>query len=129
MAQGPQGKPNGKPQNCWEAIHCGREAGGANSAVLGPCPAATDFRLDGINRGKNGGRACWTVPGTQINVGSPPTGVPKTICCLNCTFLRRVESEEGAEFSFLTEAVNRLELVGDIRGQFQPGIRKVGQIL
>ena len=104
MAQGKRAKPNEKPKNCWEVIHCGREVGGANSTVLGVCPVATDHRLDGVNCGLNGGRACWTVPGTHINWGEPATGALKAVSCLNCSFLRQVEKEEGDRFSFLTEA-------------------------
>ena len=95
-------------RNCWEMVRCGREVGGSNAKVLGVCPVATDSRLDGINRGRNGGRACWTVSGTQICWGEPATGVPKAVSCLNCSFLRQVEKEEGDRFSLLTEAAGRL---------------------
>ena len=112
--------------NCWEVIHCGRENGGVNCATLGPCPAATESRLDGINCGKNGGRACWTVPGTQINWGEPSSGVAKTLGCLTCSFMRRVEEEEGTEFSFLTEATERLGLLTSSGDPLSPGKRKRG---
>ena len=111
MTQTRQPAPNQSPKNCWEVIHCGREVGGTNRRVLGVCPTATDQRLDGINRGCNGGRACWTVPSTQINWGETSTGVPKTVSCLSCSFLRQVEKEEGDQFSFLTEAAGRLGFV------------------
>ena len=101
MAQGRQLKPNGSPRNCWEVIRCGRDVGGSNSTVLGVCPVATDQRLDGINRGCNGGRACWTVPGTQINWGEIAARVPYHVSCLTCPFLRQVKTEEGPRFSFL----------------------------
>ncbi len=114
MAQGQQGKPNGNPKNCWEVIHCGREVGGANCVSLGVCPTATDERLDGINGGCNGGRVCWTVPGTQVHWGAPSYSAPKALNCLNCSFLHLVESEEGPRFSFLTEAANRLVLTTHI---------------
>ncbi len=99
-------------QNCWEAIHCGREPGGGNCKVFGVCPAATETRLDGINGGRNAGRSCWAVPGTQIGRGPTATGAPKAFECLNCSFLRKVEQEEGLRFSFLTEAASRLEPCG-----------------
>jgi hypothetical protein len=51
-----------KKSNCWEVIRCGREPGGANENNLGVCPVSTEARLDGVNHGKNGGRACWGVP-------------------------------------------------------------------
>jgi hypothetical protein len=45
--------------NCWQVKKCGREPGGGNEAQLGVCPAATETALQGVNGGKNGGRACW----------------------------------------------------------------------
>ena len=50
--------------NCWEHKRCGRELGGINSKELGICPATVEPRLNGVNSGKNGGRACWAVAGT-----------------------------------------------------------------
>jgi hypothetical protein len=47
-----------KKLNCREIKKCGREPGGAKVKGLGICPASTEERLDGIYRGKNGGRAC-----------------------------------------------------------------------
>ncbi|GBD98556.1 hypothetical protein BMS3Abin07_00576 [bacterium BMS3Abin07] len=52
-------------RNCWEFKGCGREPGGKNAEGLGVCPAATYERLDGIHRGKNGGRVCWIIAGTM----------------------------------------------------------------
>ncbi|MDF1554358.1 MAG: hypothetical protein P1P84_14905 [Deferrisomatales bacterium] len=98
-------------KNCWEAIRCGREPGGSNCKVLGVCPAATETRLDGINGGRNGGRSCWAVPGTQIGWEPTATGVPKAFGCLHCSFLRKVEEEGGVQFSFLTDATRRLGLL------------------
>jgi len=45
--------------NCWEVKKCGREFGGIKSQELGVCPASIQSKVDGINHGKNGGRACW----------------------------------------------------------------------
>lgn len=99
-------------KNCWEAIRCGRELGGSNCAVLGVCPAATETRLNGINHGRNGGRACWTVSGTRIDWGQTASGAPTALGCLHCTFLHRVEKEEGAQFSFLAETATRSGFIG-----------------
>lgn len=41
--------------NCWELRKCGREPGGANVSEFGLCPAATEARVDGMNRGAKGG--------------------------------------------------------------------------
>ena len=51
-------------QNCWEFKSCGRQPGGAKTAELGLCPAATEPRLNGVNSGRNGGRSCWAMTGT-----------------------------------------------------------------
>ena len=50
--------------NCWEFMKCGREPGGMNSIELGICSASVEISIDGINGGKNGGRACWALSGT-----------------------------------------------------------------
>ncbi len=46
-----------KPLNCWEFKSCGRGPGGTAVDKLGPCPAAGDVRVDGVNRRLNGGFA------------------------------------------------------------------------
>jgi len=51
-------------KNCWEIKKCGRETGGAKTRELGVCIASAEKRLDGVNGGKNAGRACWGVSGT-----------------------------------------------------------------
>ena len=48
-------------QNCWEFKKCGREPGGVKTAELGVCPAATTEKANGLNSGRNGGRACWAI--------------------------------------------------------------------
>jgi len=47
--------------NCWEFKKCGREPGGENTERLGVCPVTHETDLDGVNDGKNAGRACWVV--------------------------------------------------------------------
>ena len=34
--------------NCWEFQECGRERGGKKANELGTCPAATQFKLNGL---------------------------------------------------------------------------------
>ena len=45
--------------NCWEFKKCGREPGGRNILQYGVCSIPVAIDCDGINGGKNGGRACW----------------------------------------------------------------------
>lgn len=48
----------GELQNCWEYKKCGREEGGAKASELSVCSAATCTETNGVNEGKNAGRAC-----------------------------------------------------------------------
>jgi len=81
-------------KNCWEVLGCGREEGGGNADDDGVCPACLEERLNGINNGVNGGRACWAVSDT--NCGNKAT--EKLIRCLECSFFKQVEYEEGRNF-------------------------------
>lgn len=81
--------------NCWEGKRCGREPGGAKTAELGVCPAATDTSVDGLNDGKNGGRICWAVTGTFCGGEVQGSFAAKELSCMNCEFYKRVKSEQG----------------------------------
>lgn len=96
-------------KNCWEFVRCGREPGGANVRTLGVCPAATAERLTGVNRGTNGGRACWAVPEERPMgiLERPRPGHWKLVLCLKCPFHRTVESEEGEAFAAVKEELGR----------------------
>ncbi len=76
--------------NCWEYFKCGREPGGSKVDELGVCPAATEERLDGVNRGKNAGRCCWAVAGTFCKGEVQGTFAKKFEDCLKCPFYREV---------------------------------------
>lgn len=84
--------------NCWQHKGCGREPGGAKVAELGPCAAATEARLDGENRGVNGGRACWVIPGTLCNGVVCGTFDEKFPHCRKCDFFEMVQEEEGVGY-------------------------------
>ena len=88
-----------RPLNCWEARACGREPGGAKVDEMGVCPAATESRLHGCNRGSNGGRACWAVPNTEC--AKTFNTVEKFTHCLQCAFFNRVDEEEGRNFEVM----------------------------
>jgi len=83
-------------QNCWEFKKCGREPGGSKAKDLGVCPASTEARLDGMNDGKNGGRACWALTGTLCGGQVQGTFAAKVGNCLKCEFYQKVGQEEGA---------------------------------
>lgn len=95
-------------QNCWEYKKCGREPGGAKVNDLGECPASTEKRTDGINSGKNGGRACWAISGTLCGGKVQGTYAAKEGNCLNCEFYQIVQKEEKPEFKTTSHIIKKL---------------------
>jgi hypothetical protein len=89
--------------NCWEFKKCGREPEGAKVSELGICPAAVEFRVNAINGGKNGGRACWVVAGTLCGGKIQGTFAIKMGNCLECNFYQRVAKEEGPKLQNLKD--------------------------
>lgn len=85
--------------NCWEFNRCGREPGGVETARLGICPAATEGRLDGVNGGRNGGRACWAMTGTLCGNKVQGTFANKMGDCHQCVFYAQVKQDEGEDFA------------------------------
>lgn len=83
---------------CWEFKQCGREPGGAHVSPGGVCPAATDETLEGVNGGRNGGRACWALPGTLCGEDGSPASSPGGARCAACEFLALVREEEADGF-------------------------------
>lgn len=82
-------------QNCWEFKKCGRGPSAKSRGKLGPCPASTEKRLDGIHDGENSGRACWAVAGTLCGGKTQGTYATKHEVCQECDFYKHVASEEG----------------------------------
>lgn len=87
-----------KKKNCWEFKQCGREPGGARIGELGVCPAAIENRVDGINEGKKGGRACWAITGTFCSGVVEGRFASKVEACLQCDFYGIVRNEQGVSF-------------------------------
>lgn len=83
-------------QNCWKFKRCGREPGGAKASELGVCPASTETRINGVNSGSNGGRACWALTGTLCGGKVQGTFAAKLNNCMGCDFYQLVGKEEGA---------------------------------
>lgn len=81
-------------ENCWEFKHCGREPGGPKADELGVCPATTNKYYHGVNRGKAGGRFCWTIKGTLCQERPETKPAP----CTDCSFFQEVEQQEGRFF-------------------------------
>ncbi len=87
------------PINCWEFKSCGRGPGGTSVASLGVCPAATDVRMNGVNGGVNGGRACWALAGTLCGGIVQGTMAMKLGSCMRCEFYKKVIKDEGPQIA------------------------------
>jgi len=96
-------------QNCWEFMKCGREPGGSRVKKLGVCPAALELRADGINCGKNGGRACWAIAGTFCQGKVQGTFAQKLCNCIKCEFYKKVVLEEGHDFMYAKDILEKLK--------------------
>ena len=78
-------------KNCWQDMGC-------SDIVRDDCPVYIEKRLDGVNSGKNGGRACWVVEGTLCDGKTHGTFVQKLGICGGCQFHMQVRKEEGDTF-------------------------------
>lgn len=87
-----------KKLNCWEWMECGREPGGAKAPEMGPCPAATERKVNGINDGNYAGRACWAITGTLCEGEMSGKFTTKICNCLVCDFYQQVCQEQDKEF-------------------------------
>lgn len=103
-----KGKKN-KKVNCWEMMKCGREPGGKKASELGVCPASTESRADGINKGHNAGRACWAVAGTFCRGVVQGTFAKKFGNCQKCRFYKLVIKEEGPYYEKADDVLKKLE--------------------
>ncbi len=84
--------------NCWEYLKCGREPGGTAVDTLGVCPVPIARELHSINEGRNGGRVCWSVQGTDCH-GSTKSNCSAHFCIL-CPFFKKVKAEQEQEGEF-----------------------------
>jgi hypothetical protein len=95
-------------QNCWEFKNCGRQPGGAKAAELGVCVAASEGRVDGLNDGRNGGRACWAIAGTLCGGVVQGSFAAKLTNCMKCEFFLAVNREQGAALASPRQILERL---------------------
>ncbi len=100
--------PRAGKKNCWEYSDCCKQVHGSLSGALGVCPAALESRLDGIHGGRNGGRACWVVPGTHCRGQVQDTPEQKRETCRQCGFYAAVRFEEGILFIHRNEMLRAL---------------------
>jgi len=97
-------------QNCWEYKKCGRQPGGEKASELGVCTAAECIAANGINSGRNGGRACWAVAGTLCGGKVQGSFVEKQANCAVCDFYKKVRAEEGSKFVKAGDILKRVKL-------------------
>jgi hypothetical protein len=97
-------------KNCWEVKKCGRQPGGCNVHKLGVCPASVETRANGINHGKNAGRACWAIAGTLCKGEVQGTFAKKLEICLECDFYKQVWLEEKDHFVTNSDILRSLKL-------------------
>jgi signal transduction histidine kinase len=87
--------PNKKKINCWEYQDCGYGPESSRS-----CAATTDTTCNGLNRGINAGRLCWTIKDAPCKAAD--SALPDPIgSCISCGFFLMVKKEEGDEFELL----------------------------
>ena len=84
--------------NCWEFRKCELGPGGSKVSEMGICPAATGSKLNGVNDGMFGGRACWAVQDTLCDGKIHHFLFLKIKTCLLCDFYKKVRMEEGKDF-------------------------------
>ncbi len=94
--------------NCWEYSRCGREPGGKRVAEMGVCDAVSEHRLDGMNGGVAGGRACWVITGTLCNGEVCGTFEEKYVVCRKCDFFELVQEEEAEAYTDYVKLLLRL---------------------
>ncbi|MBN2416229.1 hypothetical protein JXO52_10325 [bacterium] len=87
--------PEERHRNCWEVKNCPYSWNGSDPVSRAHCPASIPGKLDGLNNGTYGGRACWAVRGTLCGGEVQGDIVEKLSSCLECDFLMQVYEEEG----------------------------------
>jgi len=92
--------------NCWEFMKCGREPGGINSESEGVCPTASNALLDKTNNGKNGGRICWYVDGTNCMKKISGEFIDRFEYCQKCSFYLLVQKQENRHLVVVKKAID-----------------------
>ncbi len=87
-------------KNCWEVKLCGRCA---TILVDDACPVCKATKLNGVNGGFNGGRACWTIPKTKCDGITQGSFSSKLRNCVVCDFYKMVKEEEKESFELFSE--------------------------
>jgi len=95
--------------NCWDAKKCGREIGGPPVKEMGVCPAASETRVNGINGGKNGGRACRVLAGTFCGGKVQGSFSSKMNSCMTCDVYKIIRDDEGKNMIGTAQILEKLK--------------------
>ncbi|MCI5137283.1 MAG: hypothetical protein D3922_02440 [Candidatus Electrothrix sp. AR1] len=92
-----------KKLNCWEFKKCGREPGGRNVSQYGVCSIPVAIDRDGINGGKNGGRACWMWRELACIKIMQKCSVQEIRECRECDFYLSVKKSRSPHDSLISQ--------------------------
>lgn len=95
--------------NCWEFNKCGRSPEDPDAGGAGVCPTPLEEGADGVNGGRNGGRACWTIAGTLCDGTVQGDRAGKLPTCLKCEFCQLVLEEEQIVVEIDAEAARHFK--------------------
>ncbi|MDX1797850.1 MAG: hypothetical protein R3255_04300 [Candidatus Lokiarchaeia archaeon] len=73
----------------------------ADKDKIGVCPVIVNNKYNGVNMGKNAGRACWMIAGTLCGGKVQGSYAQKYKNCITCEFYNLVKKEEGLNFKML----------------------------
>lgn len=106
--------------NCWQFKNCGREVNGEHADDLDVCPAAREFRLDGVHGGRNAGRACWVLVGMLCKGSIQGNFGQKFHDCRACDFYEKVKKEEFPRFELSAVLIRKLGNDSRLKIKFPP---------
>ena len=109
-----------RKKNCWEILKCGKQPGGAKVCPDGPCPAAIENKVDGINDGVNAGRVCWLIKRTQCHDRVQEGYADKLNLCMRCEFYLQVKSEEKHDLASPQKVITMLREKPPDEGDVDP---------
>lgn len=95
--------------NCWEFMGCAWGPPAEGEPRDDVCPAALEYRLNGVHGGINAGRACWVVTDTICEGRAQGAFAQKAACCADCDFYRTVQDEEFPHFVLTPNLLGMLD--------------------
>ena len=81
--------------NCWEYKYL-KDTNSEDECSI--CSAFLEIKMNGINKGFNGGRCCWLIAGIINSSNYGRITSKKFANCMKCPFYKLVQKEEGVDF-------------------------------